>query len=264
MSVASAVQQCEFQQSATAATEVPTTALEATQSWHIDHATHHVQGLAATDDWFWLTSVDRQAHAGCVYRVDRKTLRVEQQRQLALGEQFHPGGIQLAGNDLWVPLAEYRAHSTSTILRLDPNTLETRGSFGIDDHIGAIAADGRGTLYAGNWDCKQIITLSREGKILARTDNPTAVAYQDIEWHDGLLWAVGRVREPAPSRAFTSVVDTIDPKTWKLVRRYTLSGRTRSGGSDFGREGFTKLGDSLLLMPEDGPNTTIYRFKIPR
>ncbi|HEY2840271.1 MAG TPA: DUF6454 family protein, partial [Pirellulales bacterium] len=141
-------------------------ALDVQQSWPIDHATHHVQGLAATADTFWISSVDRATKSGYVYRVDRKTLRVEKEERLAIGDQFHPGGMQLVGGRLWIPLAEYRAKSSSTILALDPTTLARLASFTLDDHIGALAADGRGRLYAGNWDCRLIYVLDEKGKVL--------------------------------------------------------------------------------------------------
>lgn len=235
-------------------------ALDVRESWHIDYATRHVQGLCVTADTFFISSVDRAAKSGYVYKIDRKTLRIEKEIKLAIGDQYHPGGMQLAGGRLWVPLAEYRAKSTSTILALDPTSLEQRTSFTIDDHIGALAADGRGTLYAGNWDCRVIYHLDEQGKVLEKTDNPTGVAYQDFELHDRLLWAAGRLKQDQKTAA---VVDVLDTSTWKLKQRYTLSGKLRTGGSDFCREGFCKFGDDLFVMPEDGPNTTIYRFALP-
>ena len=219
-----------------------------------------MQGLAATADYFYVTSVDRATKSGFVYRIHRKTLRVEKEERLAIGDQFHPGGMQLAGDRLWTPLAEYRPKSTSTILALDPVTLGKVASFTIDDHIGALAADGRGAMYAGNWDCRVIYVLDEKGKVLRKVDNPTGIAYQDFEFHDQKLWCGGRWKQEKQS---LPVVDVLDVATWKLTRRYVLRGELRSGGGDFAREGFCKLGADLLLMPEDGPNTTVYRFALP-
>lgn len=235
--------------------------LEVAESWHIDHPTHHVQGLAMSDEWFWISSVDRRGKVGWICRVDRDTLKVVAERKLVEGNQFHPGGIQLAGDDLWVPLAEYRPASTSTMLRLDPQSLATRSSFAIDDHIGGVAVDPGGIVYAANWDCRLIYEFDNDGKLLDKAKNPTGVAYQDIEWHDRLLVGTGRIREDGQS---VSIVDVIDPENWRHVRRYKLVGTLRSGGSDFGREGFTKFGDGFYLLPEDGPHTTVYRFPLTK
>jgi len=234
--------------------------LDVQQSWPIAHATHHVQGLAATDELFYVSSVDRATKSGFVYRIDRRTLKVDKERRLAIGDQCHPGGMQLAAGKLWVPLAEYRRNSTSTILALDPATLETVASFTFDDHIGALAADGQGTLYAGNWDCLTIYALSEKGKILTKVENPTGVAYQDFEFHAGQLWAAGRLKQ---DKKLLPVVDVLDAKTWKLAERYLLRGETLSGDNDFCREGFCKLGENLFVLPEDGPKSAVYRFALP-
>lgn len=231
--------------------------LEVSHSWHIDHPTHHVQGLAVRDDWFWLTSVQGDADLGWVYRVDRRTLKVVAQRRLVNAAQIHPGGIQLVGRALWVPLAEYRPKSTATILRLDAVTLMTTASFTVDDHIGAIAFDGKDRLYAANWDSRQIYTFDTMGKQLDVINNPTDVRFQDMEYHDGVLLGIGRA-EVDGKRLGTVVA--IDPESREVVDHWLLMGTTRGGDSNFGREGFSLWGDSFFALPEDGPDTTVYEF----
>ena len=87
------------------------------------------------------------------------------------------------------------------------------------------------------------------------------MAYQDFEFHDGALWGTGRLKQ---DKTTLSVVDVIDTRTWKLAKRYVLRGKTRTGNDDFSREGFSKLDSALYLLPEDGPNSTVYRFALPR
>lgn len=241
--------------------EESTAVLEVAQSWHVDHPTHHVQGLCATEDTFWISSVERAAKSGYVFRVDRQDVRVVAERRLTIGDCYHPGGMQLVGDVIWVPLAEYRPRSTTKLLKLDSETLETLAELPIDDHIGALAADGEGNLYAANWDSRQIYRLDTNGQIHETIDSPTGVAYQDMELHGGLLYGTGRARIDGRT---VSVVDVLDPGKWQLVARYELRGERRTGGGDFGREGLSKLGDSFYLMPEDGPHTTVYRFDLPR
>ena len=242
---------------ATAGADEPTRVLEPESSWHVDHATHHVQGLSVSDDEFWISSVDRGMKAGFIFLVDRGTLKVTSTRRLAFGPQYHPGGMQRVGERLWVPVAEYRPRSTTTIVALDASTLETERKFTLDDHIGALAADGAGTLFAANWDARQIYLLDEDGHVQERVDTPTSVAYQDMEWHRGRLWATG-VASIESRRA--AVVDVIDPDTWQLEERYELKGRLRSGEGHFAREGFCFFKDDFYLLPEDGPHTTVYRF----
>jgi hypothetical protein len=235
----------------------PTTTLEVGRSWHIDHPTHHVQGLAVQDESFWLTSVDTHAGVGWVYRVSRDTRKVVAQRRLVSGDQIHPGGIQLVGRALWVPLAEYRPKSTSTILRLDAVTLMPTASFEVDDHIGAIAFDGEDRLYGANWDSRQIYTYDSAGKQLDVINNPTGIRFQDMEWHDGRLLGIGRT-EVGGQRL--GVVVAFDPESREVHERWLLTGKTRGGDANFGREGFTVWQNSFFALPEDGPNTTVYEF----
>jgi hypothetical protein len=231
--------------------------LEVARSWHIDHPTHHVQGLAVQVDWFWFTCVQREANLGWVYRVDRQTLKVVAQRRLVDAAQFHPGGIQLVGRALWVPLAEYQPRSTSTILRLDAVTLMTTASFTVDDHIGALAFNDKNRLYAANWDSRQIYTFDTDGKPLDVIDNPTDVRLQDMEYHDGLLLGIGRTEV---NRTSMGTVVALDPESREVVDRWLLTGTTRGGDANFGREGFSVWQDSFFAMPEDGPDTTVYEF----
>ncbi len=226
----------------------------------IDHATHHVQGLAVTAGSFWISSVDRAAKKGFVYRVDRATGKIVAERELALGAQFHPGGIDLAGDDLWVPVAEYRPRSSTTVLRLDPTTLATKGSFTVDDHIGCVTMAGE-ELLAANWDARVFYRLSAAGKKLGQIDNPRPAKYQDLKMLGGLILACGTELIEGQQRP---VVDRLDVATLKLASRWQPTGQLRTGGSNFCREGCAVLGESLFLMPEDGPNTTIYRFAVPR
>jgi hypothetical protein len=146
--------------------------------------------------------------------------------------------------------------------------LETRNKFTLADHLGGAAVDAGRRVYTANWDARTIYVLDTAGKELERRDNPTGVAYQDFEFHDGKLYCAGSLKLDAAGTAkldgrSTAVVDVIDVANWSLVDRYALRGELRSGGSNFCREGFCKFGDSFYVLPEDGPNATVYRFAIP-
>jgi len=235
---------------------VETIELKPAESWPLHAETHHVQGLSVSERWFWVSGVDRRRHEGWVFRFDRRTGLVAAKQRLADGRRYHPGGLQCRDGKLWLPLAEYRPRSTSRLLRLDAISLEQEHGFPVEDHLGGVAVDDRGILYAANWDTRTIYRFDQQGKLLGQTNNPTGVAYQDFEWHAGRLYAAGR--DPRDG----DVVDVIDPDRWRLVRRYRLSGELRSGGGHFAREGFCKFGDSFYLLPEDGPRSVVYRFPL--
>lgn len=233
--------------------------LQAGQQWHVKHPTHHVQGLCVTGDFFWISSVDRGAKTGWIYKVDRDGLNVVSEAKLVDGPRFHPGGMQLVDNVIWVPLAEYRRHSSTVVLALDANTLAEKDHFLVDDHLGAVAVEADKTVYAANWDAKQIYRFDIEGKRHRVSDSPTAVAYQDIEYHHGYLWGTGRAKVNGKGR---SVVDVLDGDDLTFVQRIVLRGETATVGEYFAREGLSVFGKDLYLMPEDGPETRIYQFPV--
>lgn len=222
--------------------------------------THHVQGVARDENRWYITSVDRGTRSGWLFALSAANHRLDASHRLALAAQIHPGGMQLREGKLYVPLAEYRPTSTSSILVIEAATCRVERTIPIDDHIGACASAEDGTLVLGNWDCRDIYTVDREGHVVAKRPNPTGVAYQDWEVHDGKIWGSGNTTLGG-ERA--SVVDVIDLATLTLEKRFRLLGERKTGGDDFSREGFTKVGNSLWLLPEDGPNTTLYRFDLP-
>lgn len=230
------------------------------QQWGIELPPHHVQGLSVSAEHYWISTVDRRAKKGWMFRLDRDSLKIVTARDLTEGSRYHPGGIQESGGALWVPVAEYRPRSTTIVLKLDPTTLETLDSFSWDDHLGAIASDGQGTLFAANWDARVVYRFDEEGKLKEKRDNPTGIAYQDIDFFDGLLFGCGQATVGGER---VSVVDALDPKDLELKVRYVLQGDGSTGDRNFSREGFAKYYEDFFVVPEDGPRSVIYRFGLP-
>lgn len=240
-------------------TDVQPVEIEVGQHWHVEHPTHHVQGLCANDDFFWISSVDTATKSGFIYKVDRRDMKVVAEAKLVDGPRFHPGGMQLVDGKIWVPLAEYRRHSSTVILTLDADTLAEVSRFPMDDHLGAVAADDNGNVYAANWDARQIYVFDSKGKQLRVVDTPTGVAYQDFEHHNGSLWGTGRTKVDGHTR---SVVDVLDGEDFQLQQRVVLQGKTATVGDYFAREGLSVHDGNLYLMPEDGPETRVYEFRL--
>jgi hypothetical protein len=237
-------------------------ALDLVETLAIEHPlTYHVQGLSGNDRWYFLSSVEKQAKTGWLFVIDRRTHKAARSLRVALGEQYHPGGMQLRDGKLYLPLAEYRPKSTSTILVIDAGSFVVERTIPVNDHIGAVAVAEDGTLFAANWDAREIRTLDPMGNESAKQANPTGVAYQDMEWHAGQLWCAGGAKVEGQT---VGVVDVLDATSLTPIQRYVLQGQLKTGGSNFAHEGFTKEGDRLLFVPEDGPNSTIYVFELPR
>jgi hypothetical protein len=215
-------------------------------------ATYHVQGLDLTERFYFVTSVDRERKRAWLFKIDRQSDRLVSKMDLTDGPLIHPGGLQFDGEFLWVPNAEYRRESRTMIYGIDPNSLKICRSFPIDDHIGAIASDGKNHLYGVNWDAMHFYTWDFDGHQLNKVDSPTSMAYQDIKFCAGKLLCSGQ-------KDGQSVIDVIDPETWSLVKRIDLP-RDR-WKSNLSREGMAFDGN-LYFLPDDGPDSHILIFAL--
>ena len=66
--------------------------------------------------------------------------------------EYHPGGLDYDGRNVWVTLAQYRPNSSSTFLRADPRTLAVTPVLGARDHFGGVVNDtSRHRLVTLNW-----------------------------------------------------------------------------------------------------------------
>jgi hypothetical protein len=216
--------------------------------------TYHVQGLDVTERFYFVTSVDRKQNRGWLFKVNRKNAELHSKMELTDGTLIHPGGIQFDGRYLWVPNAEYKRDSRTMICGVDPDSLEIRRSFSVDDHIGAIASDGRNLVYGVNWDALNFYTWDFEGHLKQKVDSPTSMAYQDIKYFAGKLLCSGH-------KGGNSAIDIIDPESWTLTKRIDLP---RDGWKKtLSSEGMAYNGN-LYFLPDDGPDSKIMIFTLAR
>lgn len=218
--------------------------------------THHVQGLAVTEDVYYVSSVDKEGQQGWLFKIDRDSLAVQARKELTQGALIHPGGMQMDGTYLWAPNAEYDEDGPTEILQLDPQSLETVGSFPVDDHIGLIASDGSGRLYGANWDSRNFYVWDWDGTLIEKVDGPTRVKYQDCEFHDSLLVCGGQKNRKRGS------IDYIDPESWTLVDSIAVD--ETAVEHSLTHEGLSLLGETVYLLPEDAPNSEVLLVRLCR
>jgi len=162
----------------------------------IGFRTFHPQGLVKIGDAFVVSSVDKDGRAGHVFKIDAGGRLVADLR-LGEGALYHPGGIDYDGQNIWVPVAEYRPDSRAIVYRVDPKTMKAEEVFRFADHIGALAynTDDR-TLHGVSWGSRRFYrwTLGADGKVTnaatppeqLRTLNPSHyVDYQDCKYVGG-------------------------------------------------------------------------------
>lgn len=213
----------------------------------------HVQGIDVRGGDLWISSVERETRKGRLHRVALPSGEAARAVEVQQGERFHPGGVALDDDWIWVPVAEYRPLSTAVIQRRRADTLELAASFEVSDHIGCIAADGD-RLIGGNWDSELFYEWNRQGREISRKSRRTETHYQDLKLSDGLLVASGTM---APSRGS---IDWLSPLTYTLRRRI-LAGET-DRGVRFTNEGMAVGDGKIYLLPEDGPSR-LFVFRLP-
>jgi len=233
-------------------TLLTTTKVEFRHAVPLKFDTYHVQGLEVTEQSFFVTSVDKESKRGWLFKINRKAANPVVKKDLTDSTLIHPGGLQFDGRFLWLPNAEYDRDGPSKILALDTCSLVIERSFQVDDHIGAVASDGKDRLFGVNWDALQFHVWDFEGNPLQTIDSPTSMAYQDIKFVAGRLLCNGH-------QAHLSVVDIIDPFKWELVKRINLP--NIQGIKRLSQEGMAFDGQ-FYFLPEDGPCSRILSFML--
>jgi hypothetical protein len=112
--------------------------------------------------------------------------------------EHHPGGLDYDGRYLWNTLAQYRPNSSSTFLRIDPETLATTPVLRANDHFGGVVNDTArhklvtlnwGSRAASSWRIPRRPQLDTPAQRLSIVRNPSHfVDYQDCKY-------LGRVPE---------------------------------------------------------------------
>ncbi len=177
--------------------------------------TFHPQGLAFVGGRAFVSSVEiteepraslnpaersTGAGVGHLFVIDDGQLICD----LLVGEasMYHPGGIDFDGQDLWMSVAEYRAHSRSLVVSVEPNTLAVRERFRVADHIGWVVRDvERDVLYGGSWGSRRLYSWTPDGLEVDRWENPSSfVDYQDCQYvSPGVIVCSGIAVMPLPS-----------------------------------------------------------------
>ncbi|MCL4850615.1 MAG: hypothetical protein KJZ78_04455 [Bryobacteraceae bacterium] len=223
------------------------------QSVELHAETHHVQGIDIDRDTLWVSAVDTRGRRGLLFRFDRKTGKLLHSADVHSGERYHPGGISIEGGSVWVPVAEYRRSSTTSMQKRHRETFALQAEFDINDHIGAVAVVPEG-LVGANWDARELYVWTKSGKRLRRVVNPAGIAIQDMKFVNGRLIAGGLERDGRGAMIW------LEWPGLKELRRIPV-GRTDRGVA-FTHEGLAVHGRTLYLLPEDGPSR-LFSFEIP-
>jgi hypothetical protein len=204
--------------------------------------THHVQGVDTDGAHLWVTSVDTPTRKGYLHEFSLEEGRELRHIELQEGDLFHAGGIEINGDSIWLPVAEYRANSSAVIQKRNKQTLALELEFHVPDHIGCIAVTPE-FVIGGNWDSRDFYFWDHQGKLIRKVASQTGNAYQDMKFDSGRIVASGGLA------GGSGAIDWLELPDMHLIKRVT-AGKTDRGAS-LTREAMTVFKGQLWLLPED-------------
>jgi hypothetical protein len=100
--------------------------------------------------------------------------------------EYHPGGLDYDGHDVWTVLSQYRPNSTATFVRIDPVSRETEPVLHAGDHLGGVVHDPAEDRLVGlNWGARKALRFDPGAPAagpLSTVVNPSHfVDYQDCK-----------------------------------------------------------------------------------
>lgn len=237
-----------------AMTAAPQSDLTLVRTISLQSDTHHVQGIDFDERRVWVTSVDKAGHKGYLQEFSISSGEHLRTVDVTRGDQYHPGGMSLSGDSLWMPVAEYRRESSAVVQKRSTRTLELHYEFAVADHIGCVAV-GPDFLIGANWDSRDFYIWDQAGRLIRKAANPAANAYQDMKFVDGRLVASGLL----PDR--TGAIDWLEYPSFKLIHRIPTGKSSR--GTPYTAEGMAIRGERLFLLPEDAPSR-LFEFRLEK
>ncbi len=192
------------------------------------------------------------------------------QRDILLGDgdRYHPGGIDFDGHHIWVPVAEYRPRSSTSVYRVDPASFEATQQFQVPDHIGNIVMDRRKNRLVGTtWGSRRFVEWDPRGRQHRSWDNPCLLLdYQDGQYvADGAMMFAGVTSLAPPPTAGVAcatydlggiaLIDITEQKVLHQIpfQQWSTAGRVATHNPF----AMTADGDHLTIhvAPDDGDAT---------
>ena len=207
---------------------------------HLDFPTFHTEGLAITPRHIFLSSVeiteptqkypspvngyDRTPGKGVghLFVMDREG-HLQKDIVLGEGDMYHPGGIDFDGQNVWVPVAEYRPNSASIIYKVDATSLKASEQFRVKDHIGGIVRDDTtGHLVGNTWGSRKFYDWTPTGRETGSWANPSHfVDYQDCQYVPAGKMLCGGVTNLPQSPAAGGAASTYELGGMALIDLHT-------------------------------------------
>ena len=162
----------------------------------LEHNIFHPQGMVIVNDTIYLSSVrvfstratgskKKRPGMGLIYKF-KMSGELLDSLVIVDGDRIHPGGMDSDGRYIWVPVAEYRPHSTASIYRINIRQFRAVKSATVNDHIGAVTYDpDKRILHGVNWGARTFYSWQVESNgSISQVGSPVRNGNQIIDYQD--------------------------------------------------------------------------------
>ena len=158
-----------------------------------------------------------------LFRFSPQWKPVEALELKAVGDEIHPGGIDIHEKTLYVPVSPHRPRSSATIFEVPLDTRIPTPLFRVAGyHISSVALNpSSGEYHMMSWDAAMWFRFTRDGRRVEARKNPTfdKFSHQDVQLltdSSFLLTGVASICGPQCGPDFG--LDLIDGKTGKVEK----------------------------------------------
>lgn len=225
----------------------------------------HTQGMVFDGSRYWISSVDEIRKEGWLYILTDEFEFIDK-LLIGSGTSYHPGGLSISDDAIWVPVAPYEPSGPTLIERVSIIGAASETVFQIDDHIGAVCYLPDDTVFGANWGSRNYGAWDVDGNSLSLRTNPSHfLDWQDTQLvEDSTIACGGRIRLRARGwdrDCWLGGIALISSITLEIEHEVPIVAYNKSGLPAMA-EGFTlAMSDGTLLVtvcPDGGfePITT--------
>jgi hypothetical protein len=118
--------------------------------------------------------------------------------------EYHPSGIVLTEETIFIALAQYAPDTSATIIKFDVRSWTYEKLFRIEDHIGLVVPNlDKGELFLGTWGSRHYYCTDTRGNIKSKRRTPCSdmMEHQDAQPISSRVASLGKLTHQDTMRA---------------------------------------------------------------